>query len=119
MGGTTLPLPQYALMARCSLKKHRDNFSFHLFLLIAETHTPGRCVSDKRSMASRFIHSATIQSNSVAEVLIRSACIYKFLKYINLSLCLTKHHAMKMCSLRNWAPRHEVLFGKWRCSSTY
>jgi hypothetical protein len=35
MHGTIHPLPQYTLMARCSVKKkeHRDNFTFTVYLL--------------------------------------------------------------------------------------
>jgi hypothetical protein len=28
MTGSILPLPQYAFMALCSVKKHRDSFTF-------------------------------------------------------------------------------------------
>jgi hypothetical protein len=29
MSGAIYPLPQYAFMARCLVKKHRDNFTFY------------------------------------------------------------------------------------------
>jgi len=33
MRGATHPLPQYSLMAWCSVKKkHRANFTFHLYI---------------------------------------------------------------------------------------
>jgi hypothetical protein len=33
MSGAIHPLPQYAFMAWCLFKKHRDNFTFYLFIL--------------------------------------------------------------------------------------
>jgi len=32
MSGAIPPLPQYAFNAWCSIKKHRDNFTFYKFL---------------------------------------------------------------------------------------
>jgi len=38
MHGTISPLPQYAFMAWCSVKKkHRDNFTFTLYELVNDT----------------------------------------------------------------------------------
>jgi hypothetical protein len=36
MSGAIPPLPQYAFMAWCSAKKHRDNFYFYLVTEAAE-----------------------------------------------------------------------------------